>query len=146
MTNIPKAVQDEMKRLAAQADRQKQRILEGEGGTRYDVIPGSAFSPEMRKKLFEITGSRQMAHEAVSLYVYFLQHVHGRRAGCLFLWCDHTIDQIAEGAMIDRRRIGKVAAALEDCGMLVRKKATINGVPRVFYLPLYPSKKEETIC
>jgi len=139
LSYIPEDMRDELKRLAAQAECQKQRILEGNGG-RYDIIPGIAFSPDMRQLLYEKTGSRQMVHECVSLYVYFLQHVHGRQDGALFLWCDHTLDQVASGAMIDRRRIGKVAAALEDCGLLIRKKVTIGGVPRVFYLPLYPTK------
>lgn len=139
--DVPNEHKPIIKRKAEKAKEAKETILQRKTDTPYDVLSRRAFDYDMRRKIYEKYG-RQRLHESVSIYDYLLKHCHGETAGALYLWCDHTREQIADGSFVDYRNVKQVLEILAEFGLIERFETRMDGRQRFIHLPMYPYDTE----
>jgi hypothetical protein len=123
---------EQMKVLAVEANRQKERVLDAGG---YAVIPHDIYRkvlPEMKAKY-----DGQTARDCILLYSYLHAYVNGQSEGDAYMWAWPTLNQIVEDTGIHRNRVKVLTDILVSERLLVTQKVPWHGHTKKMFLPLY---------
>src|SRR5690625_4930053 len=90
-----------------------------------------------RDILPQLVARNKKDRDAIVLYVYLLAHVNGQPDSDRYMSAWPTVDKIAADTGIDKNRISKLAALLEDRGLIRCEYVYSRNKREKLYYPMY---------